>query len=80
MASCFPDVDFATLTRDAVYSCSVAGIRFILVGVEESLKFVGSGVVDLDACFLEDALEFVMEGALVEVTVCVGGFPVNTVV
>ena len=40
--SCFPDVDFATLTRDPVYSRSVAGTRFILKGVEKSLKFVGS--------------------------------------
>ena len=55
--SCFSDVDFATLTRDPVYSRPVAGIRFILMGVEKSLKFVGGGVVDLDACLFEDALE-----------------------
>ena len=55
--SCFPDVDFATLTRDPVYSCSVAGIRFIFMGVEKSLKFVGREAVDLDACLLEDVLE-----------------------
>ena len=54
---CFPNVDFATFTRDPVYSRSVAGIWFILMGVEKSLKFVGRGVVDLDACLLEDALE-----------------------
>ena len=59
IASCFPDVDFATLTRDPVYSRSVAGIQFILVGVEESLKCVGGEVVDHDACLLEDALEFI---------------------
>ena len=33
-----------------IYSCSV---------VEKSLKFVGGGVVDLDACLLEDALELI---------------------
>ena len=34
----FPDVDFATLTGNPVYSRSVAGIRFILMDVEKSLK------------------------------------------
>ena len=38
----FSDVHFATLTRDPVYSRSVAGVRFILVCVEKSLKFVGT--------------------------------------
>ena len=52
----FPDVDFATLTTDPVYS--VAGIWFILIGVEKSLKFVGGRVVDLGASLLEDALKF----------------------
>ena len=52
--SCFPDVNFATLTRDLVYSRSVAGIRFILVVVEKFLKFVGGGVVDLYAWSLCD--------------------------
>ena len=48
-----------SLTWDSVYSRSVAGIRFILLGVEETLKLHwGRVVVNVNACLSVDALGF----------------------
>ena len=50
---CFSDADLVTLTWDPVYCCSVAGIRFVRVGVENSLKLVWGRVVDImPACWM----------------------------
>ena len=50
-------VPSATLTRGPVDFNSVAGIWFNLMGVEKSFKLV-QGRSGINACLLEDALEF----------------------
>ena len=59
VSSGFPNVNLTTFTWNAVNSCMGGGILLVLVGLERAMEFLGSIVIHLDSCLLEDTLEMI---------------------
>ena len=62
VTSGFPDINLATLAWNAVDSGTGGGVLLVLVRFKRAMEFLWSGVMHLDSCLLEDALEAMRGG------------------